>query len=187
MQLCARPRPAGKIYALKQMSKAHIIDNKLVAHVHREKNVSGRVVCSALQGYCAACGDRCSAAEAAVKSGSAACKRCAAAAACAPSLHLCALRRHHTFTVTLVACFCVTPGGLYRIFERQLSYIITRATPTACARNALTALFKDDNLMLCFPPTLRPLALPTPPTTLLAVVYVGVQQPLAGQPCGHSP
>lgn len=31
---------AGKIYALKQMSKAHIIDNKLVAHVHREKNVS---------------------------------------------------------------------------------------------------------------------------------------------------
>lgn len=32
---------AGKIYALKQMSKAHIIDNKLVAHVHREKNVSG--------------------------------------------------------------------------------------------------------------------------------------------------
>lgn len=34
--LCA----AGKVYALKQMSKAHIIDNKLVAHVHREKNVS---------------------------------------------------------------------------------------------------------------------------------------------------
>lgn len=34
---------AGKIYALKQMSKGHIIDNKLVAHVHREKNVSGRV------------------------------------------------------------------------------------------------------------------------------------------------
>jgi hypothetical protein len=33
---------AGKIYALKQMSKAHIIDNKLVAHVHREKNVSGQ-------------------------------------------------------------------------------------------------------------------------------------------------
>lgn len=32
--------PAGKVYALKQMSKAHIIDNKLVAHVHREKNVS---------------------------------------------------------------------------------------------------------------------------------------------------
>lgn len=31
---------AGKPYALKQMSKAHIIDNKLVAHVHREKNVS---------------------------------------------------------------------------------------------------------------------------------------------------
>lgn len=31
---------AGKVYALKQMSKAHIIDNKLVAHVHREKNVS---------------------------------------------------------------------------------------------------------------------------------------------------
>jgi len=34
--------PAGKIYALKQMAKAHILDNKLVAHVHREKNVSTR-------------------------------------------------------------------------------------------------------------------------------------------------
>lgn len=31
-------RYRGKVYALKQMSKAHIIDNKLVAHVHREKN-----------------------------------------------------------------------------------------------------------------------------------------------------
>jgi hypothetical protein len=27
------------VFALKQMSKAHIIDNKLVAHVHREKKV----------------------------------------------------------------------------------------------------------------------------------------------------
>lgn len=41
MLLCA-VLCAGKIYALKQMSKGHIIDNKLVAHVHREKNVSGQ-------------------------------------------------------------------------------------------------------------------------------------------------
>lgn len=30
----------GSTYALKQMSKGHIVDNKLVAHVHREKKVS---------------------------------------------------------------------------------------------------------------------------------------------------
>lgn len=29
----------GSTYALKQMSKGHIVDNKLVAHVHREKKV----------------------------------------------------------------------------------------------------------------------------------------------------
>lgn len=36
----------GASYALKQMSKGHIVDNKLVAHVHREKKVSS--VCSVL-------------------------------------------------------------------------------------------------------------------------------------------
>jgi serine/threonine protein kinase len=29
----------GGSYALKQMAKGHIVDNKLVAHVHREKKV----------------------------------------------------------------------------------------------------------------------------------------------------
>jgi cGMP-dependent protein kinase len=32
-------RYKGSTYALKQMSKGHIIDNKLVTHVHREKKV----------------------------------------------------------------------------------------------------------------------------------------------------
>jgi hypothetical protein len=45
---------AGKVYALKQMSKAHIIDNKLVAHVHREKKVC-RVPCKACMRCAAVC------------------------------------------------------------------------------------------------------------------------------------
>jgi cGMP-dependent protein kinase len=32
-------RYRGGSYALKQMAKGHIVDNKLVAHVHREKKV----------------------------------------------------------------------------------------------------------------------------------------------------
>lgn len=36
-------RYKGGTYALKQMSKAHIVNNKLVAHVHREKKARARV------------------------------------------------------------------------------------------------------------------------------------------------
>jgi serine/threonine protein kinase len=41
----------GGVYALKQMSKAHIIDNKLVAHVHREKKVPMCCCTSLLYAY----------------------------------------------------------------------------------------------------------------------------------------
>lgn len=42
-------RYRGSSYALKQMSKGHIIDNKLVAHVHREKKVR-RIAHTSVQG-----------------------------------------------------------------------------------------------------------------------------------------